>query len=194
MPKFEDIIAEWPKIKVAPRSFAIVTIVPTLILAGFFWFAINWSYSAMLSGRDGQIALLRDRVADYEQKLKGQDQAAGEIISLRDQLKDAKKQLGAIVNPPRDGNSVYQNGNRIGIIAGANVDSTKKIAKFYTLTIAKFCTPTVGGKLDQGTNVEFRNLILSYISADSVSQTHQGLIESTTYRNARFSIVGNRVN
>jgi hypothetical protein len=186
MPKFEDIIAEWPKIKVAPRSFAIVTIVPTLILAGFFWFAINWSYSAMLSGRDGQIALLRDRVADYEQKLKGQNQAAGEIISLRDQLKDAKKQLGAIVNPPRDGNSVYQNGNRIGIIAGANVDSTKKIAKFYTLT--------VGGKLDKGTNVEFRNLILSYISADSVSQTHQGLIESTTYRNARFSIVGNRVN
>lgn len=53
---------------------------------------------------------------------------------------------------------------------------------------------TVGGEIDQATNVEYRNLVFSYIGADAIGVARQGLISSTTYHNARFSIIGNQSN
>jgi hypothetical protein len=68
MPQWiKEILAEWAMIKAAPRSFAIVTI----ISVGAAWVALSWSYGALLSGKDAQIAVLRERISAYEQKLQG---------------------------------------------------------------------------------------------------------------------------
>jgi hypothetical protein len=84
-------------IKAAPRSFAIIVV----IILGGAWVVINWYYSAVLSGRDSQIAVLHDRITAFEQKLQGAtpDQAANELKRLGEQLADAKRQLDAVKWP-----------------------------------------------------------------------------------------------
>jgi hypothetical protein len=47
---------------------------------------------------------------------------------------------------------------------------------------------TIIGHLDQASHVEFKNLVLAFVSLDGFSQTRQG----RTLLNARFSIVGSR--
>lgn len=91
-------------IQAAPRSFGVVV----FLVGGLVWFVTSQVYVNQVSGRDTQIGILRDRIGDYEQKLKGKtpDQAAGEIDSLREQLKETKKRLDLVVNPPRDANSI----------------------------------------------------------------------------------------
>jgi hypothetical protein len=157
-----------------------------VVTAGVAWFAINWAYSAVLSGKDSQIAVLRERISAYEQSLKGAspDQAAGEIRSLREQLAETKKKLTELTNPPRDENSIYQRGQRIGVAAGVNVDMPNR-----RVTIAQM---TVAGDIDRATNIEFRNLVLMFVDSDVTSQARMGLDARTTYGNARLSIVGNR--
>ena len=89
MPKWlDDIFAELPVIKAAPRSFAIVTTTVIVVAVGAIWFSMNWSYGVMLTGRDQQIAILRDRITAYEQKLQGAtpDQAAGKIANLEQEV------------------------------------------------------------------------------------------------------------
>ncbi len=171
-------------IKAAPKSFATVAVIMTAVI----WAAINWSYSAVLSGRDSQIAALRDQIADYVEKLKGQspDQAEGQIETLRDQLKETKKQLEAYINPPRDKNSIYQNGTRIGIVANPKIDTGNKTVVFDAVTVS--------GELDTATNVEFRTLVLAFEKSDGFNQARMGLAATTTYQNAKFFIVGNRTN
>lgn len=189
MPQWiKDLMAEWPTIKAAPKSFAIVTIGPIVIFCLAALAMIDWHYAGIISGRDVEINILRDRIGAYEQKLKGKtpEQAADEISSLRDQLKEAKDSIARINNPPRDANSVYQNGQRVGVAMYPTIDSENRKVTFSQLT--------VGGELDMATNIEYRNLILSYVRADAVSMARQGLFGSSTYTNAVFSIVGNRTN
>jgi hypothetical protein len=140
----------------------------------------------IIAEKDTQISGLHDRISEYESKLKvsNPDQAVGELSVLREQLNETKARLNSILNPPRDNNSIYQNGNRIGIAAGAEVDSAKNTVKFQAITVA--------GQIDLATNIEFRSLVLSYIGADIVSQQRSGLVGNTTYGNARFAIVGHR--
>ena len=196
MPQWlKDIIAEWPTIRSAPRSFAIVTIGPVLISSGLIWWTIDWHFAgiisqkdAIISEKDTQLTGFRDRLNEYQKKLKvaDPDQAVEEFISLRAQLNETKEKLDAIIHPPRDINAIYQNGNRIGIVSGPNIDPSRKTATFNTITVS--------GQIDVATNVEFRNLILSYVSSDDVAQQRMGLVGNTTYGNAKFSIVGTRTN
>jgi hypothetical protein len=172
---FSKIVQEWSVIAGAPISFTTAVIVVIVAV----WSIVNWSYSTVLSSKNAQIELLQGRLADYQEKLKGAspDQAANQLARLRAEIE-------AIKNPPRDDNSVYQRGNRIGVVAGVYIDAPNKRASFDQMTI--------GGELDQATNIEFRNLILAYTGADGYGQGRQGLAVTTTYNNIRFSIVGNR--
>ncbi len=172
---FAKLVQEWSVIAAAPISFATAVIVVVVIV----WAIVNWSYSSVFSSKNAQIELLQGRLADYQDKLKGAspDQAANELARLR-------AEMDAIKSPPRDDNSVYQKGRRIGVVAGVRIDTPNKVISFEQMT--------VGGELDQATNIEFRNLILAFAGDDGYGQGRQGLAVTTTYRNARFSIVGNR--
>jgi hypothetical protein len=172
---FARLVAEWSVIAAAPVAFASAV----LVVIAVSWAIVNWSYSSVLSNKNAQIELLQSRVADYQDKLKGAspDQAASEITRLKVEIESLK-------NPPRDDNSVYQKGRRIGIVSGVRVDLQNKVVTFDAVT--------VGGALDQATNIEFRDLILSFISSDAIMQARQGAAANITYHNARFSVVGNR--
>jgi Divergent InlB B-repeat domain len=90
----DDLIAEWSTITAAPRSIAILAV----IIAGCVWLVIHWFYAAVLAGKDGQIALLRDRISAYEQQLKGQspEQVANELKFFRDQLVEYGKRFETV--------------------------------------------------------------------------------------------------
>jgi hypothetical protein len=51
---------------------------------------------------------------------------------------------------------------------------------------------TVAGDIDRATNIEYRNLIISFVDSNGYSQQRGGLDVRTTYNNAHFIIVGNR--
>ena len=63
----EDVVAEAQVIRAAPRSFAIVT----LSTIGLGWWGISsWfdsRYDATIDGKDVQIGILRDRLAQLYQ-------------------------------------------------------------------------------------------------------------------------------
>ena len=169
------ILQEWAVISAAPVSFF-----GTLFLLGLaVWGVIAFSYSNTLSSKNATIELLNGRLAAYQDKLKGAspEQAAGELATLRSELQ-------AIKNPPRDPNGVYQRNRQIGAASGVQIDTNTNIATFQVVT--------VGGEIDQATNVEFRNLILAFIRSDTINSASQGLARTTTYGNARFNIVGRR--
>jgi hypothetical protein len=162
-------------IKAAPYPF----ILAVLIAAGAIWVAFNWAYGSILSNKNAQIELLQGRIADYQDKLKGAspDQAADEIKHLR-------SEIDSIKNPARDDNSVYQKGNKIGVVGDVKMNIPNKSVIFGQMTIV--------GELDQATNVEFRNLVLTFTGVDAIGVARQGLAVTSTYSNARFSIIGNR--
>lgn len=172
---FSKLVQEWTVIASAPVSFT----TSVLVAAAIAWAVVNWSYSSVLSSKNANIELLQGRLSAYQDKLKGAspDQAADEIKRLR-------SEIDSIKNPPRDDNSVYQQGKRIGVVANARVDNLNMKVTFHQMTIV--------GEIDPATNVEFRSLVLFYAGADAIGQARQGLSMTTTYQNARFSIVGNR--
>ena len=128
---FSKIVQEWSVISGAPISFTAAVIVVIVAV----WSIVNWSYSTLLSSKNAQIELLQGRIADYRDKLKGAspDQAANELSRLRAEME-------AIKNPPRDDNSVYQKGKRIGVVAGIHIDDPNKLVSFDQMM--------VGGELE----------------------------------------------
>jgi hypothetical protein len=96
----DDLIAEWATITAAPRSI----IVLAGIIAGAVWLAVNWSYKAVLAGKDSQIAVLNERIGAYEQKLKGAtpEQVANELKFLKDQLVEYGKRFDAVTKEQTD--------------------------------------------------------------------------------------------
>ena len=112
------------------------------------WAVVNWSYSTAFTNKNTQIDLLNGRLADYQEKLKGAtpDQAAGEIARLR-------AEIDGIKHPPRDDNSIYQRGQRIGVVAGVTVDARNNLVSFARMTI--------GGVLDKATNIENLKILSS---------------------------------
>jgi hypothetical protein len=183
MPQWmQNLIEGWPMIRANLPTFFVICV----LIAGVIWAAFGWSYSTVLASKNAQIELLETRVSDYQDKLKGAspEQAAGELQRLRSELDDTRRQLNTIQNPPRDDNSVYQRGKRIGVVGGIHIDIPTSTVGFDQMTIA--------GKLDEATNVEFRNLILAFKGSDGIGSASQGLAVTTTYVRARFAIVGNR--
>jgi hypothetical protein len=183
----QRLFEEWQVIKAAPYSALVVLAVLLTVLVPAIWAVMAWSYSTVLSNKNSQIDLLKDRITAYESKLKvaSPDQAASEMQSIRDQLADAKRQLAGILNPPRAENGLYQRGRQIGVALPPKIDTASKTAVFSVITVA-------GGPLDEATNVEYRNLVLAYQRSDQVHQMSHGLTGQTSYAGATFQIVGNR--
>lgn len=155
----------------APMSFVIALVVVIIVV----WAILHWFYRRMLSSRDIQIEVLQNQLADYRNVLEGASprEAAYKIAQL-------KGKLEAIKGVPRDENTIFQNGKRIGEVVGVRIDPPNNSVVFDRMTIA--------GHLDQARPVEFKDLVLAFVGLDCFSQTRQG----RTLVNAQFSIVGTR--
>jgi hypothetical protein len=138
------------------------------------WAILHWFYRRMLSSRDIQIEVLQNQLADYRNVLEG---ASPREAAYKSQLKG---KLEAIKGVPRDENTIFQNGKRIGEVVGVRIDPPNNSVVFDRMTIA--------GHLDQARPVEFKDLVLAFVGLDCFSQTRQG----RTLVNAQFSIVGTR--
>ena len=169
---FYGVAQEWSLISAAPISFAIAVVVVIIVVV---WAILHWFYRRMLSSKDIQIEVLQSRLADYRNVLEGASprEAAYKITQL-------KGKLEAIKGVPRDENTIFQKGKRIGEVVGVRIDPPNNSVVFDRMVIA--------GHLDQASHVEFKNLVLAFVGLDGFSQTRQG----RTLVNARFSIVGNR--
>jgi hypothetical protein len=119
--------------------------------------------------------VLQSRLADYRNVLKGASPREAEY-----KITQLKGKLEAIKGVPRDENTIFQKGKRIGEVVGVRIDPPNNSVVFDCMTII--------GHLDQASHVEFKNLVLAFVSLDGFSQTRQG----RTLLNARFSIVGSR--
>jgi hypothetical protein len=177
---------EWPLIRSAPYSAISVLVVLLLVLVPLIWGIVSYSYSTGLFNKNAQLDLLRDRVAAYESKLKttSPEQAADELKSLKDRLAETQQQLEKAKNPPRESNTLYQGGVAIGTVTFFKIDTgTKRLT---------FDRAALSNSLETTTNVEFRNLVLAYVSHGSAIEVGQGDRAMTQYMGLVFSIVGNR--
>ena len=68
MPQWmQAIFAGWPMIRANLPTFFVILV----LMVGAAWIVVNWSYSALLSSKNGQIELQDRQLADYREKLKG---------------------------------------------------------------------------------------------------------------------------
>ncbi len=136
MPEWLDKLGqEWPVITAAPISLSIAVVAIIVIV----WAIIHWFYRWLLSSKNIQIEMLRGRLADYRNVLEGASpsEAAYKITQLK-----------AIKGVPRDENAVYQQGKRIGEVAGVRIDASSKSLVFDRLTL--------GANLDRTSNLARR--------------------------------------
>jgi hypothetical protein len=100
--------------------------------------------------------VLQSRLADYRNVLEGASprEAAYKITQL-------KGKLEAIKGVPRDENTIFQKGKRIGEVVGVRIDLPNNSVVFDRMT----------GHLDQASHVEFKNLVLAFVGLDGFSQT-----------------------
>jgi|SRR5215831_3596195 len=183
----KDIMAEWPQIRAAPRSFAIITIISIVVVASVAWLVISWFYSAVLAGKDAQIAVLRDRISAYEQKLQGAtpDQVATRINELRAELADTKKQLNDLQHPPRNPDGLYQLGEQVATVDGASIDRGNSLVVFQFVRSA--------GKLDPSKEVEFRDFVLQCVGLPLAAPTNaKSGFTSTVSGGAQCKIIPRR--
>ena len=106
---FDGVAQELSLIGDAPISFAIALVVVIIVV----WAILHWFYRRMLSSRDIQIEVLQNQLADYRNVLEGASprEAAYKITQM-------KGKLEAIKGVPRDENTIFQNGKRIGEVVG----------------------------------------------------------------------------
>ena len=168
---FYGVTQERSLFSAAPISFVIALVVVIIVV----WAILHWFYRRMLSSRDMQIEVLQNQLANYRNVLEGASprEAAYKIAQL-------KGKLEAIKGVPRDENTIFQNGKRIGEVVGVRIDPPNNSVVFDRMTIA--------GHLDQASPIEFKDLVLAFVGLDGFSQTRQG----RTLLNAHFSIVGTR--
>jgi hypothetical protein len=165
----------------------------TLFICGAFYFLLDFRYSSIITQKDviiaekdTQITGFRDRVSEYQQKLKVQnpDQAVDEMKILKEQLEETKEKLAGVINPPRDINGLYLRGQKIGVANNYTMDGTGQYITFDGISI--------GMEIDGTLNIEFRDLVMSYIASLATTSMGNGVTSNYTYRGAKFSIVGHR--
>lgn len=107
-------------------------------------------------------------------------------------LQEAVKELGelnvgykALKKQVRDPNGLYRDGKRIGGVAKPEIDEPNSAVVFQMVSI--------NGELDRVAPFEYQDLILHYRGCDESDGLRQGDAVKFTYYNARFSIVGKRV-
>jgi hypothetical protein len=106
------------------------------------------------------------------------EQTTREFAELNAGYKTLKK-------PPRDPRGLYRNGKRIGVVVGPDIDAPNGAVAFQKINI--------DGELDRATPFEFQDLVITYKGCDVSDGIRRGDAAAFTYYNARFSIVGNRV-
>lgn len=85
----------------------------------------------------------------------------------------------------RDPNGLYRDGKRIGGVIKPDIDVPNGAVAFERVSI--------DGELDRATPFEFKEFILNYKGCDMSDGIRRGDAARFTYYNARFSIVGKRV-
>lgn len=81
MPQWmQDLTTGWPMIRANLPTFFVIVVLIILTV----WTVVNWSYSGVISSKNGQIELQDRQLADYREKLKGAtpDQAKDKIDVL----------------------------------------------------------------------------------------------------------------
>ncbi len=106
------------------------------------------------------------------------EETTSELTELHAGYKTLKK-------PPRDPRGLYRNGGRIGGVVKPVIDAPNGAVVFQEVSIA--------GELDRASPFEFQDLIISYKGCDASDGIRKGDAAAFTYYNARFSIVGKRV-
>jgi hypothetical protein len=106
------------------------------------------------------------------------EETASELTELNAGYKTLKK-------PLRDPRGLYRNGKRIGVVVGPDIDAPNGAVAFQKINI--------DGELDRATPFEFQDLVITYKGCDVSDGIRRGDAAAFTYYNARFSIVGNRV-
>ena len=122
---FDGVAQEWSLIGAAPISFAIALVVVIIVV----WAILHWFHRRMLSSKDIRIEVLQSRLADYRNVLEGASprEAAYKITQL-------KGKLEAIKGVPRDENTIYQKGKRIGGVVGVRIDVPNNSVVFDRMT------------------------------------------------------------
>jgi hypothetical protein len=65
MPKWmRDLFAGWPMIRANLPTFFVILV----LIVGAIWIVVNWSYSALLASKNGQIELQDRQIGDYKAK------------------------------------------------------------------------------------------------------------------------------
>lgn len=65
--RMQDVSAGWPMIRANLSTFFVILV----LMIGAVWIVVNWSYSGVLSSKNGQIELQDRQIADYKDKLRG---------------------------------------------------------------------------------------------------------------------------
>jgi len=87
--------------------------------------------------------------------------------------------------PPRDPHGLYRNGERIGGVIKPGIDVPNGAVAFQEVSII--------GELDHVTPFEFQDLIVTYKGCDASDGIRKGDAARFKYYNARFAIVGKRI-
>jgi len=106
------------------------------------------------------------------------EEATNDLTELHSGYKAVKKSV-------RDPNGLYRDNQRIGAVVNPDVDVPRGDVKFDDVR--------ADGELDRTTSFEFQDLILTYKGCDVSERIRKGDQVSFRYRNARFAIVGKRV-
>jgi hypothetical protein len=164
---------DWSAMSAAPVSLTVAIVVSAAVT----WAAVHWFYSAAIAGRHAEIVQLDARLSAYRDALGGADpeRAAEEIRALR-------AQLAGLQSPEREPNAVYQNGRRIGIVDGVEIDAANTSVGFQRMTLDR--------ALDQATNLEFRDLVIGLRGYAAISRMAQSA--GAIYHSPRFAVVGRR--
>jgi hypothetical protein len=90
MPDWDKILAQVAAVRDAPIPF----LVALLIVSVLIWWAISWSYSAILSGKNTQIETQDRQLSDYKEKFSGitLDEARAAISLIQKQKAEVSHQ------------------------------------------------------------------------------------------------------
>ena len=177
---FSRLLSGWAALSAAPILLAAAIVLPAAIT----WAAVDWLYSSALAGRNAEIAELNARLSAYRNAVGGADaeRAAGDILSLREQLGAATKELAEIQSPERDPSAVYQNAQRIGRVSGVELDAANTTVGFQRMMLDR--------EFDQAINIEFRDLVLSLKGYAAITRIARSA--GVIYHEPRFAVVRRR--
>ena len=141
-------------VREAPEAFAIMAIVIAVIV----YFAIDKLHAERFAELGERVAFLNDQVNDYRNRLHGAtpEDAQKEIQSLTRKLNHAEEQIYALQHPPREENSLYQNGEVVAHVLNTSIDRNAQIVHFSNITEA--------ARLKENEPFEFRDMRLQLIN------------------------------